>query len=104
MKKSHLDQMIRKSVARQMRLRRAKARRKDGKAVHDVDMNSKLTPLGLRYAKGFIRYSKQILQLTEKINANTTFKEMSPLLLEIAKRVDFLGADLRKFMGAMKKA
>jgi len=101
MKKRVIDSIIRKNVRKALRSRIA--RRRD-RRFSDVNANSKLTPLGLRYCKGFVRYSKQIAEMCSGIGPNTKFREVVSLLPQIEQRIQYLLNDVRKFNGALKSA
>lgn len=101
MKKRVIDSIIRKNVRKALR---SKMSRRHDRRVNDVNANSKLTPLGLRYAKGFVRYSKQIAEMCAGIGPNTKFREVVSLLPQIEQRIQYLLNDVRKFNGALKTA
>ncbi len=101
MKKRVIDSIIRKNVRKALRSRIA---RRHDRRVNDVNANSKLSGLGLRYAKGLIRYSKQLADLCGNLGANTRFREAVSMFPKIEQLTTYILADVRKINGALKNA
>ena len=102
MKKRVIDSIIRKNVRKALRSRIA--RRRADRRFSDVNANSKLSGLGLRYAKGLIRYSKQLADLCGNLGANTRFREAVSMFPKIEQLTTYILADVRKINGALKSA
>lgn len=103
MKKRVIDSIIRKNVRSAMRARSLRRRMSD-KRFNDVNANSKLSGLGLRYAKGLIRYSKQLADLCGNLGANTRFRDAVAMFPKIEQLTTYILADVRKINGALKSA
>ena len=101
MKKRVIDSIIRKNVRKALSSRIA--RRRD-RRFSDVNANSKLSGLGLRYAKGLIRYSKQLADLCGNLGANTRFRDAVAMFPKIEQLTTYILADVRKINGALKSA
>lgn len=104
MKKRVIDSIIRKNVRSAMRARSLRRRRMSDKRFCDVNANSKLSGLGLRYAKGLIRYSKQLADLCGNLGANTRFRDAVAMFPKIEQLTTYILADVRKVNGALKSA
>lgn len=104
MKKRVIDSIIRKNVRSAMRARSLRRRRMSDKRFCDVTANSKLSGLGLRYAKGLIRYSKQLADLCGGLGANTRFRDAVAMFPKIEQLTTYILADVRKINGALKSA
>jgi hypothetical protein len=102
MKKRVIDSIIRKNVRKALRSKMA--RRRSDKRFNDVNANSKLSGLGLRYAKGLIRYSKQLSDLCGNLGANTRFRDAVAMFPKIEQLTTYILADVRKINGALKSA
>lgn len=102
MKKRIIDSIIRKNVRKALRSRIA--RRRADRRFKDVNANSKLSGLGLRYAKGLIRYSKQLSDLCGNLGANTRFRDAVAMFPKIEQLTTYILADVRKINGALKSA
>lgn len=102
MKKSHIDSIIRKNVRKALSSKMA--RRRSDKRFNDVNANSKLSGLGLRYAKGLIRYSKQLADLCGNLGSNTRFRDAVAMFPKIEQLTTYILADVRKINGALKNA
>lgn len=101
MKKRVIDSIIRKNVRKALR---SKMSRRHDRRVNDVNANSKLSGLGLRYAKGLIRYSKQLSDLCGNLGANTRFRDAVAMFPKIEQLTTYILADVRKINGALKNA
>lgn len=102
MKKRVIDSIIRKNVRKALSSRIA--RRRADRRFSDVNANSKLSGLGLRYAKGLIRYSKQLADLCGNLGANTRFRDAVAMFPKIEQLTTYILADVRKINGALKSA